>query len=190
MELEMRSYDVSLFMLIDGKLVKSKFDACWAMCSNPTLMGFNTGHTTYKSIKGKDIYISRFDFEKTQKYQTLLVSIINEITPCEIVQIGAKSYIKFQMMETYDQSLVLLNFIRNLWHQPKTGYTEKFFESLEKAEQKDPLERLTWANKEACPKSILYPPGHSNVFNSFKLKVKKKQELLEYKGISVYDFLT
>ncbi len=148
------------------------------------------------NLAGKDIYISNYDEPETRKYQPLLVNTVNEITPCEFVEVKDKKYIQFKLLETYDQSLVLLNFVRNLWHSPpipqaKVPYHKVFFETLEKSEHQDPLEKLTYANKEACPDNLLYGAiGHSNVFNKKMLKLKKKDDLLKYKGNSTQVFLT
>jgi len=140
-------------------------------------------------MRRKFIYLSDYNQPETLEYQNLIVSVINEITPCKLVNIDNVWYIKFKLLGTYDQSLILLSFIRNLWYEPKAGYSKKFFESLKVATQEDPLERLTWANKEACDDAG-YGYGHSNVHKKSSLKVKKSKQLLEYKGLCTRTFLT
>lgn len=140
-------------------------------------------------MKEKTIYIDNFTELETIEYQDLIVSIINEITECQFHQRLFKRYIKFRLLETYDQSLVLLNFIRNLWYEPKIGYSKIFFEKLKIAEHKDPLQRLTWANKEACHETI-YPPGHSNYFPRSMLAIKTKEDLFNFKDNRISVFLT
>ncbi len=142
------------------------------------------------------IYISNYTYEETKDYINLIVEVTNQITPCEFVTIDGNKYIKFELLKTYDQSLILLNFIRNLWYSPRILpdkiYSVDFFKAL-KADttSEDPLERLTKANKTAL---VGYNGGysegdHSNVFHAIKLAVKTKEQLLDFNGISKRDFL-
>lgn len=142
--------------------------ACWS-----SVMGYNP------------VIIGRFRHLSTKKYRKLLVSLINKITPCKIK--GAKIY--YTPIEGYDNNLILLSFIRNLWHEPKAGYTKKFFEALKKSDLKDPLERLTFANKEACEEDN-YPAGHCNCHKKSKLKIKSTKDLIGKKLVSTQHFLT
>jgi hypothetical protein len=131
------------------------------------------------------VFIDKFNHPKTAKYQSLLISLINTITPCSIVTRDGKKYIKFKLMKTYDQSLVLLNFIRNLWHEPLSGYSVDFFKMLKGAKYKDPLARLMWANKEAVKmnkRQPIYALGHSNVHPFDRLKIKRASMLKRYCG--------
>ncbi len=185
----MRHYNVTAHTYIDRKFVGTQDAACWA-CFNQE-NNFNRKYkTNAQFFFNKVVYIDDFHQEKTKKYQSLLVKTINKITPCKIVKKpNGKRYIRIRLLRSYDQSLIILNFIRNLWHEPEQGYTEKFFEALKKAEHKDALEKLTWANKEACP-NVMYSPGHSNVHKKDLLKIKNSKQLLEYKGNDTYMFLT
>lgn len=174
--------------------------------------GYNTAcWAGIKNIIGKydSIYIERFREPETEKYIKLLLNIINKITPCKIVKINKVEYIKYTLISGYDNNLILLNFIRNLWNCPLqyayvSGYNGKnmlkdytlvFFETLSKIEEKDPLKMLIEANIEAC-KPLVYNhdlivgPGHSNAFPSRFLKIKNVDELLKYEGTSVKSFLT
>lgn len=165
-------------------------NACWA--------------STRSLPAGTLLYIEGFQDEKTQSEIDRLVQTINEITPCKVVTIKNKEYIEFQMLQTYDQSLVLLNFIRNLWHIPGgsiynittrkneiqfPNYTETFFSVLKKSRYKDPLKRLTKANLEACPEKA-QSVGHSNVHAKERLKIKSTKDLLSFTGASTLIFLT
>lgn len=164
--------------------------ACWA--------------STRNLPAGTFIYIENFQTEKTKSEIDRLVNVINEITPCKVVVIKKKEYIEFKLLETYDQSLILLNFIRNLWHTPggnvynsakrKTelqfpDYTETFFSTFKKSRYKDPLKRLTKANVEACPEKA-QSVGHSNVHAKERLKIKSTKDLLSFTGASTLIFLT
>lgn len=166
-------------------------NACWAGIR----YYYDSKDGGYYSDKKQDvefIYIKDFERVETLPYLDLLISIINEITPCEIMEANKTKYIKFKLLKTYNQSLVLLNFIRNLWYCPKPyygktepgfGYTVTFFETLKASKKEDPLERLTEANNAAC-KEIKSSSsfGHSNVHPYGSLKVKKTKDLLAFKG--------
>lgn len=162
-----------------GDLIPASHGACWGMLQGET--------------RERIIYIGSFDEPETQKYQPLLLGLVNKITLCKLYEHKInKRLIQFQMLSTYDQSLVLLNFIRNLWHQPIPHYTSNFFIALEKSEEyySDPLERMTWANIRAVQAGVMLygNVGHSNVHKN--LKVKSTKQLLDYKGNSTQAFLT
>lgn len=186
--------------------------ACWSALSRD--LYWPRGGDVRKHLLSEDIYIWKFEEEETKKYQDLLVSIINEITPCNFVELDIKfnqtyskniwgvagiddsynvkmlelinqnhpkRFIKFRLLDTYDKSLILLNFIRNLWNEPVTGYSVHFFKFLAKCKEKDPLAKLTWANKEACAKTpSTYSYGHSNAHKADTLVIKSKKDLLEW----------
>lgn len=204
----MRSFSCHYYKFEKEKLVKNSNSACWAglrryeSTENP-----DGNYGARKYIIQEDyntIYIDEFEVPRTKDHIDRLVKIVNEITPCELVTINKKKYIKFKMLETYDQSLVVLNFIRNLWYEPipymtsskeyaeKEGlYTDAFFETLKKSRFKDPLKKLTKANKVACEKAgakSYY--GHSNFNIASKLNIKETSQLLKYKGESTSGFLT
>lgn len=204
----MRSCDCIVYAYYKDKLIKSANTPCWSMLVYPHYFHQDLQKEP-KWFINKDIYIADFDDPMTQKYQQTLFNIINEITPCEVVEIPqdhgdilrrATRFIKFRTLETYDQNLVVLNFIRNLWYNPlsyyvvqgKENYTIKFFEFLEGAARtnSDPLVKLTWANKSALEiiNCVYGSPGHSNVHA--KLKIKTTAQLKAYKGCSTATFLT
>lgn len=168
----MRTFSCYFRYYYGDVLRNNELTVCWAGANTPNLFG-------------KDIYIRKYTEKKTDKYQDLLIDIINEITPCKKKTLGEllskEEYIQFRMLSCFNKSLVLLSFIRNLWHEPIAGYTDKFFKALEKSGEKykDPLERLTWANKEACTDGSMYSPGHSNVHPKEKLLIRKKEDLLK-----------
>lgn len=206
----MRGCSCNVYAYYKDKLIKSTATACWSMLAYPQYFhaDFAKNANYSKPVQwplGRDIYIAEFDEPKTQKYQQTLFSIINEITPCKVVEMPQDHgeilkrdtrFIEFRMLETYDQNLIVLNFIRNLWYNPvpqaKENYTIRFFEFLEGAARtnSDPLMKLTWANKSAieliaCPYGS---PGHSNVHAGIKLKTT--EQLKAYKGVSTREFLT
>lgn len=141
------------------------------------------------SDKYEILYVDKFKHKATEKYVELLVNTINEITPCGVTKDG--KYITFELFGTYDQSLVMLNFLRNLWFEYMPGYAKSFFECLEGLEEGDALERLTTANIKACTDvKMVYQGNHCNCHAYGKLKVKSIKDLLAYKGLSTYQFLT
>ena len=176
----MRIHACYVYEYKKGVLTKNSNEACWA--------------SVPKTKTKVEIYIAQFDEPETILYQELLIGIVNQITPCSIVAIDMVKYIKFLTLGTYDRSLILLNFVRNLWYEPYPGYSVRFFEALKISDKKhtDPLARLTWANKEACATfgCVYNSPGHSNVHNASSLKIKMTKELLEWRGTNTRIFLT
>lgn len=185
----MRGYECYVSCFIGDKFVQASSRACWGMLSNPHIYWGVIKPPT--SLFNKDIYIGMFSEPETSKYQNFLISIINEITPCEITGVEGKEYIKFRMLNAYDRSLIPLNFIRNLWHEPVSGYATRFFDTLDVSADRytDPVSRLTWANKEACTNAN-YPYGHSNVHPKASLRVRTKKELMSKSISSTLNFLT
>lgn len=174
-----RGFTCSVFIEKNRKLVQLERYACWS--------GINDYHNE------EEIYVAHYQDLLTLKYQKRLIYLVNQITPCSFVERDGMKFIKVKLFKNYNQNLVVLNFIRNLWHEPYNTYLNKFFKSLAKSKKKykDPLERLTWANKEACiGYNSSYPPGHSNVFNHNTLLIKTKKELLECTAMtSIQSFL-
>lgn len=148
----------------------------------------------------KYIYITQFREPETEAYIPLVLGLINEITPCKLKVINNIEYIQFKLLKTYDQSLILLNFIRNLWGAVRADiynlkseiYNIHFFKILKSStEYKDPLQRLTNANLKACELlKIERSAGHSNVHSFKNLKIKTTADLLKYKGTNTLQFLT
>jgi len=152
---------------------------------------------------GSFIYIDNYKTEKTKDNIKSLIDLINEITPCSIVKIKDKDYIEYKLLKHYDQNLILLNFIRNLWNHPGVSHTEGaqelplpkyidiFFDELKKSKYKDPLQKLTDANKKACVdyRKCNYGLGHSNVHTAKDLKIKHSTSLLTSIPSSTRDFL-
>ena len=194
----MRGFECHYFAKNEkNELIKNTDYACWA--------GIR------KLPAGSFIYIDQYENEETKQYIDLLINTINKITSCKIVEIDKKEYIEFKLLQTYDQSLVLLNFIRNLWHAPGgtyydyttkaikikyPEYIDKFFHILKETSYKDPLAKLTDANKQACflenPKThnFGFSPGHSNVHKEDTLKIKYSKDLFNFNGLSTMTFLT
>lgn len=173
----MRSYQCHIHYYQKGKFKKESNTACFA--------GVN-GLLT--KADDKYIYIDKFKEKGTQCHITRLIELINQITPCELIEIEKKQYIKVKLLQTYDQSLIVLNFIRNLWYAQPFYRKHMFFKNLYDSEHTDPLEILTAANKSACKRIIF--GDHSNARAQHDLKVKTKDQLLAWKGMSTHHFLT
>lgn len=194
----MNSFNCHIFhKLKDGSLNKNVSTACWAVLSRYYDREDKFGIKDIDKQEEDIIYISNFRRTQTEKDIPLLIQLINEISPCELVTINNIEYIKFQLLKTYDQSLILLNFIRNLWFDPSrefrssyAPYYIEFFKELNNINEKDPLVRLTLANKNACTTlNFPYCAGHSNTGKPHELVVKTTQSLLNYKGSCTQAFL-
>lgn len=180
----------------------------WINPFNKLVQNFVISQACWSSISripaGSFIYIDNYKTEKTKNDIKFLIDLINEITPCSIVKIKNKDYIEYKLLETYDQNLILLNFIRNLWNHPGVSHTEGaqepplpnyidiFFDELKKSEYKDPLQKLTDANKKACVdyRECNYGLGHSNVHTAKDLTIKDSKSLLKFESSSTRLFLT
>lgn len=195
----MRGCDPLVYAEVTGKFEKAMASACWSMLNYTAFFkpGLNGGYSLFAE---KDIWVGRFVEPETAEFVPEVVATINEITPCVLEErvgvLSSEPLIRVRLLKTYDQSLILLNFIRNLWHDPSqmAGYGRTFGQKLREARAlySDPLARLTWANREACQKHP-YPygsPGHSNCHRPKELKVKTARELLDWNGTSTYTFLT
>lgn len=182
----MRSYQCHFHAVYNGKKQKSAFYACWGGIAATC---FFTGKNSYVAdypFKNQDIWIEQWKQPETEKFAPLLVSIINQITPCEI----EGEFIKIRLLDTYKRSLLLLNFVRNLWNEPLPTYAAAFFKALQETEEIDPLAKLTYANKVACGEwKSIYPPGHSNVCPPASLKIRMKADLFKEDIITTEKFL-
>ena len=192
----MRDFSCEWYLINkEDQFVKDSNTACWA--------GLQRHHdgkkyltTNYSSTseyaKDRMIYIDNYTYPATKEFIPLIVSVVNEITPCEIKKHDSKEYIAFKLLDTYDQSLILLNCIRYLWSAYAGFNTQKFFETLrDDKTYKDALERLLYANKKARTEDCIYSVGHSNiVYPKSDIKIRKAKELLTWTGNSTRLFLT
>lgn len=184
-----RSYDCKYHYLVEGKLQSCKNNACWA-----ELSGKPVG----------DIYIDEYEGYVSEEHKNVLIETINKITPFKEVMVQGKKLLEYRLLKTYDQNLVLLNFVRLLWHSPyanevtgkssattRSEYSTMLFQELLNLQKMDPLEALTSANKKVLEAlGSVRSVGHSNVHQHSILKVKNTKELLDYLGTSTYQFLT
>lgn len=179
----MRGFDVYMFHLAkdqtEQKYVKNYETACFADISRL--------HKRENIIEKDIIYLDDYIYPETEEYIDLVVKTINEITPCSIED----GYIKVKLLPLYDQSLIVLNFIRALWDGNYPNYSESLFDALSKETEGDALEKLLKANKIACQQSNIRENNHhSNCYEYEKLKIKTIEQLLEFKKNSTYIFLT
>lgn len=219
------------------------FDCQYYHLSNNKLPTLTTNPACWGSIPlGKTIYIDKYIEPETTQHIQKLLSIVNEIRECEIVDVAVieneanlppnercsksmpcslgmyrqclmygyscvkkpelketiKRLIKFPLYNEYNKNVLLLNFVRNLWHEPIPNYTKIFFDNLDG--HKDPMKRLTYANMIACrswqPKSpYMELVGHSNVYKNAGVRTIKqfkeaKWEKCKYGLMSTQTFLT
>lgn len=204
----MRSFDCLYYIKHYKKLHQITNKACWAGVKHfdknikPTSLWGRVVNDESINLKlKKSIYIDSYIDPLTEMYIEPLLNIINQITLCKLEEIDKKVYIKYDLLETYDQNLILLNFIRNLWHTPGgnnfTLYTTKFFENIvnNPLKHKDPISLLTWANKDAAEElatkvQYLGSPGHSNMHDYKRLIVKDLPDFLEFDYNGTSTFLT
>lgn len=204
----MRSFDCFYYIKHFKELHQITNKACWAglqhfdkKIPSNTLYGKVISNNINLRLK-KTIYIDSYTDPLTEKYIEPLLKIINEITLCELEKIGEKVYIKYNLLEKYDQNLILLNFIRNLWHTPGGAifedYTINFFENIinNPLNYEDPISLLTWANKDSLKKATtdkkryLGSPGHSNIHDEKRLLVKNLEDFMEFNYSGTAPFLT
>jgi len=175
----MRDYRCKFAMLGN----EPKMQACWGGLQ-----------TTVFYAKDSKIIIDDYRVTETSKYVNLLVKIINKIQPCELITQGDKTYICYTRIGLYNNDLILLNFIRNLWNEPISGYSVAFFEELSKLETKklSAMEKLLTANRIACEKAkSTYSYGHSNCHKFAELVIKKLPKTFHSQHLSTtHSFLT
>jgi len=184
----MRGYDCHYYYMTSNKeLVKNSNSACWAGINN-------TPYIKKGKVIKNTIYIERFENEVivNNKHIVRLVNLINNITPCKIVSIKKVKYIKFKLLGTYDQNLIVLNFIRQLWYECFTLFDSiSFFDELKKTKRKKEVDSLYFImsifKKHVIWDKESYTSGHSNFIKG--IKPKKTSDLLKYKGNSVAKFL-
>lgn len=182
---------------------------------HPTTVCFAGVRDIIAKKKNNFIYIDDFDCKETRKYQPLLLGLIHKVTFCKIKEVSNRQYIKYRLITDFSlpapehvyylKNLILLNFIRNLWHEPFKNYATQFFTKLEELKDiADPIQRLTTANKFACEKystiyhnglsGQIYGQGHSNVYAAKHLKIKTLKEFKKFKSQywtdSIGNFLT
>lgn len=204
----MRDFGCYYYIKHYKKLHQITNKSCWAGLKhfdkniNPkSLWGRVVNDESINLKLKKSIYIDSYIDPLTEMYIEPLLNIINQITLCKLEEIDKKVYIKYNLLEKYDQNLILLNFIRNLWHTPVgksfTPYTTKFFENIvsNPLNYKDPISLLTWANKDAVEEvtnkvQYLGSPGHSNVHDHNRLIVKDLPDFLEFNYGGTSAFLT
>jgi len=137
----MRNYSCYYGKYVNKKVIKSNSSACWASIDRD---GFEYV---------QNLYIYKFEEpDITYEQIKLLVSIVNQITPCSIVTHKKIKYIKYRKIKGYIKNLIILNFIRALWHE--TGgilSSQLFLNSLKnpKVIYEDPLEKLLYSYKES-----------------------------------------
>lgn len=150
------------------------------------------------------------------KYFKVMVDLLNKLTPVEVEMRKRTPYVYITLLPYYDQNVLLLRYLKYLWHDPVETYfyneslfddvythNTAFFENLK--DYDDAMVSLTNASVAAnkaveeklCGKTIFNyikeGIGHSNYFPNAVVKTTK--EFLNFNhwglfGYSTRDFLT
>jgi hypothetical protein len=158
---------------INSNLEEAPNNICWADIFD------------YRSQTDGNIYIYRFREPNTEKHIPKLLSIINEITPCELVTIDGMEYIQYKLLPFYNQNLLILNFIRYLWYIPEEVddaevIQSTFFNKLYSDIYTDPISILTYSNKEAC-KNVFCSMSHSNLTEQQFIEIQTLESFRAYR---------
>lgn len=168
-----------------NEIILNSNTACWA--------GFRRWYTA-GTLKPKYIYI---DYEcncSFNVYDNILkrtVQLINNITHCSIVNFNNKKCIKYKPITNghYSSNLVLLNFIRMIWYQPRPIDYDIYSELISRSSQGiDSLLFLMRCVKESVSQGQRYGFADHNLITR-NIKPKKTKELMNYKGNSMESFL-
>lgn len=136
--------------------------ACWAQLNS----------SVYP--KGSSIWIDDYRYKDTEEYIELIVKVINEIQPCKLIEHEGKTYIEYKLIGLYNNDLILLNFVRNLWNEHQPGYSLAFFKKLKtlrNSKKYTAFEKLTAANVhavEVCNKKGI--GNHSNCHEGVQIR--------------------
>lgn len=176
-----------------GNLVRNTNISCWYGLKNESYYDSNNNYAQIDSKNQHFIFIKDFkEPEVSDESINRIIQLINNITTCEIVTIDNIKYIKYKLLGTYAQNLLLLNFIRMLWYKPSTFNHENFIKSsiFNSARGIDSLKFLLKCVKNNVINSKHYMGygAHSCIYKDIKLKTKK--DLLAYKGDTIEAFLT
>tara|TARA_R110000772_G_scaffold54130_1_gene123539 strand:- start:58216 stop:58758 length:543 start_codon:yes stop_codon:yes gene_type:complete len=164
----------------DGQFQAPYSNACWA--------GFR------KFPVGKDVYIDKYiQPDRLPRNTDRVVQLINKITPCSIVTLKGRSFIKYTPIaeNTYVANLVLLNIIRMLWYDAGRLDNRQFFTLLEQNyRRKDPLSFILECVLASIKPMTKYETFFDHSIVSDKLKIKTKKQLFNLRKGSMIDFLT
>jgi hypothetical protein len=149
------------------KLISNKNTACWSyldhFSENYWAKEFNTVFKRNPDI----IYVSNYiEKDLDEKYRKQLIYILNKITPCREIVYNGVNYLAVRLIhhDWYDNNLVILNWIRGLWHEQATLDVNKFYTMImEYKDEDDPLYFLMNCNKKCYNLSKYGNFNHSNV---------------------------
>jgi len=179
---EFNDFSCHYYIINNSGLYKCS-SACWSDIKN----------YIYKDY----IYIDHKSIIKT-KYLKRLVNLINNITECKLVNINNKNLIKYKIFNQnlsqnccYKTNLVLLNFIRTLWHKPSGFNNKKFYKSIMKnLKRQESLYFLMECLKNSVIKlnnrNSMYG-DHSNIYPN--IIPKHKNKLINKKWLSCKKFM-
>ena len=192
----MRGYECYLYHLENNKLVQNDNNACWNGLNRSKYRKYDENQKQSINIildeATKDyIYIDKYiEKEITDKQRKRIVYLINKITPCKIVKIKGKFYIRYKLLKNHYSNLLLLNFIRILWYKNHSFNNEQFFIDICKSKTRklDYLEFMMTCIKNNVNKgSGWYYGDHSFVY--LGIIPKTKEMLYKYTGNTMCTFL-
>lgn len=137
------------------------------------------------------IYISDYiEKDLEEKYRKQLIYILNKITPCKEIIYNGINYLAVRLIhhDWYDNNLVILNWVRGLWHEQSTLDVNKFYTMIMKyKDEDDPLYFLMNCNKECYNLNKYGQFDHSNVGEG--IIPKNKEELFVRKEPGLRHFM-
>lgn len=177
--MKMRSYGCTYYAKINGEFILNTNQACWAGIDKIMYWKINN----YKLLP-KVIYIADFQDYIKEDYINKMIYIINKITPCRIINYKNKKYIAYRFIKDatwYNNNLVVLNWIRGLWHHQRgLKDVEEFYQDIMKYDDnEDPLYFLMSCNKKHYDGKS-YGLDHSNFCKN--IVPKNKSILFEAKA--------
>jgi hypothetical protein len=194
----MRGFQCYYYRMRDNnKLIAEGNRSCWAGINNECYFydKIQKERIVFKLLPENkdDIFIDQFKVTcgtVSEKDIKRVVHLINKITPCKLVKIKKKQYIKYRKVGYYYSDLLLLNIIRMLWYQPKRFNMEEYYKSIHDRFKGDPLiflmERIKNQVDESATAGYSYG-DHSCIYKN--IVPKTKQQLLDYKKGSMENFI-
>jgi hypothetical protein len=137
----------------NNKFLPNSNVSCWAGLTQSAIKrnwhngyitkGWKTTFIDQSPMKDDNIYITRYkNLDVPLAHTKRILKIINKITPCKIVTVKKKPYIKYTLINnrSYYHNLLLLNIIRMCWYKPSAfNYQGYYKDIMTYKESTDPL---------------------------------------------------